>query len=75
MWFIADAWARSKGGHNAVQPHSGGDHYPSDNEIGQALIAGAILIAIGWVLFELYKMYRGARQLPRYGSTRTVRDR
>jgi hypothetical protein len=63
MWFIADAWARS-GGHGGVQHHGGGDYYPSDSETGFALIVGAILIWIGWSLFEFFNMYRRKRGRP-----------
>jgi len=78
MWFIAGAWARSKGAHGAVQSvqqHAGAGQNPSDHEIGLALIAGAILICIGWALFEFYKMYRGVREVQRFSATRTARDR
>jgi hypothetical protein len=64
MWFIADAWARSSGGHRGVQHHGSGGHYPSDSETGLALIVGAILICIGWLLFEFFKMYREKRGRP-----------
>jgi len=43
-WFIANAWARSSGGHGGVQHHASGDDYPSDTEIGFSLIIGSI----GW---------------------------
>jgi len=62
MWFIADAWARSKGGHSGVQHHGIGDQILSDNEIGFALIGAAILISSGWLLFEFLKMLRNKRQ-------------
>ena len=60
MWFIADAWVRSSGGHSGIQHHGSGDHYPSDSETGLALI-GAILIWIGWLLFEFSVRSKGGR--------------
>jgi hypothetical protein len=60
MWFITDAWARRSGG-SAVHHHGSG-FYPSDSETGLALIGGAILIGIGWVLFEFFKMHREKRK-------------
>jgi hypothetical protein len=64
MWFITDAWARSNGGHNGVQHSGSGDHFPTDSETGLALIAGAILIWIGWLVFEFVKLYRENRRQP-----------
>ena len=69
MWFITEAWARSGGGHGNVQHYGGGDHYPSDSETGLALIVGAILIWIGWSLFEFFKMYRNRRGRPKARAT------
>jgi hypothetical protein len=63
MWFIADAWARSSGAHGSVQ-HRGGDYFPTDNEIGLALIVGAILIWIAWLMFEFFKLYGWKRGRP-----------
>ena len=68
MWFIAEAWARG-GGHGGVQHHGSGDYYPSDSETGLALIVGAILIWIGWLLFEFFKMYRRTRGRPAARAT------
>lgn len=68
MWFIAEAWARSSG-HGGVQHHGSGDYYPSDSETGLALIVGAILIWIGWSLFEFFKMYRNRRGRPKSRAT------
>jgi hypothetical protein len=63
MWFIADAWARSSGAHGSVQ-HRGGDYFPTDSEIGFALMAGAIFIWITWLLFEFFKMYSEKKGRP-----------
>ena len=68
MWFIADAWARSRGGHSDIH-HHGGD-YPTDNETGFALIVGAILILIGWLAFEFFNIYREKRARPIARATR-----
>ena len=56
MWCITDAWARRGG------DQSGGGLYQSDSEIGRALIVAAILIVIGWLLFEFFKMFRDKRK-------------
>jgi peptidoglycan/LPS O-acetylase OafA/YrhL len=68
MWFIAQAWARS-GGHGGVQHRGSGDYYPSDSETGFALMVGAIVIWIAWLLFEFFKMYRRTRGRPTARAT------
>jgi len=73
MWFIAEAWARGSGGHGGVQHHGSGDYYPSDSETGLALIVGAILIWIGWSLFEFFKTYHRKRGGP-IARARTLGD-
>jgi hypothetical protein len=60
MWFISDAWARRSGGSGVHHPDVG--FYHSDSETGFALIGGAILIGIGWLLFEFFKMHREKRK-------------
>jgi hypothetical protein len=61
MWFITDAWARRGGGQGGVQ-HNDGALYQSDSEIGRALIIAAILIVVGWLLIEVFKMFRDKRK-------------
>ena len=68
MWFIAEAWARS-GGHGGVQHHGSGDYYPSDSETGLALMVGALVIWIGWLLLEFFKIYRGKPGRPKVRAT------